>query len=152
LLDSHEAARAYVNRAAFALLLLGLAIHIRILLTAPVISSQPVLWLILATLQNVATLTTFAAVVDLIVVPLSPRAARIVTTVFAIVRVIAQAGLAEVTIFFGHGLFRENLQMALHPTLFAGSLQGHTFVSILFFTIATSLLLVGAHLSIRYRQ
>ena len=151
-MSDRQEARAYVNRAAFASLLIGLAIHIRILLTAPVISSQPVLWLILATLQNVATLSTFAAVVDLVLVPFSPRAARVVTTAFALIRVIAQAGLAEVTIFFGHGLFRENLQMALHPTLFAGSLQGHTLVSIVFFAIVTSVLLAGAHLSIRYRQ
>lgn len=146
-----EAARAFVNRAALGSLLVGVGIHVRILLTAPIISSQPVLWLVLATLQNVATLTTFAAAVNLILVPLSPRTARVLTVVLLIVRIIAQAGLAEVTIFFGHGLFRENLQAGLHPTLFAGSLQGHTLVSILFFTILTSLLLVVAAVSARRR-
>lgn len=150
--DRHEAARAYVNRTALASLLVGLAIHIRILLAAPVISSQPVYWLILATLQNVATLATFAAVINLIVLPISPRSARVLASLFALVRIVAQAGLAEVTIFFGHGLFRENMQMALHPTLFAGSLRGHTLVSILFFALVTSLLMVGAQLSIRIRK
>jgi len=104
-LDRLEGARAYVNRAAFASLIIGLAIHLRILLTAPVISSQPFLWLLVASLQNIATVTTFSAVVDLVVVPLAPRTARVLATVFHLVRVTAQAGLAEVTIFFGHGLF-----------------------------------------------
>jgi phosphoglycerol transferase MdoB-like AlkP superfamily enzyme len=148
-LDRFQAARAYVNRAAIASLLAGLAIHLRILLTAPVISSQPVMWLILATLQSLAEVATVAAVLNLIVVPLSPRTARLLATVVAVVRVIAQAGLAEVTIFFGHGLFRENLQTALHPTLFAGSLHGHTLASIVSFTVVLSILLVAAHFSAR---
>ena len=148
-MDRFEAARAFVNRAALASLFVGLIVHARILLTAPVVTSQPFLWMLLASLQNVATLAAFAAVVNLILVPLSPLLARVTAAAVMIVRIIAQAGLAEVTIFFGHGLFRENLQSGLHPTLFAGSLQGHTLVSIVVLVTFASLLFVAAAFSAR---
>jgi len=142
-------ARAFVVRATFASLLVGLAIHIRILLTAPIASAQPAMWLLLATLQNVATLAAVAALLNFVVVPFAPRGAQLILTVFSILRVIAQAGLAEVTIFFGHGLFRENLQIGLHPTLFAGSLHGNTLGALVFFTLMVSALLLVAFFTAR---
>jgi phosphoglycerol transferase MdoB-like AlkP superfamily enzyme len=144
-----EAARAFVVRATLASLLAGLAIHIRILVTAPIVPARPAMWLLLATLQDVATLTLVAAIVNFIVIPAAPRAAQLFIAIVSILRVIAQAGLAEVTIFFGHGLFRENLQMALHPTLFAGSLQGHTLAAIVCFALLLSILLFVAFLTAR---
>lgn len=144
-----QAARAFVVRATFVSLLLGLAIHIRILLTAPIVSAQPAMWLLLATLQSVATLAAVAAILNFLVVPATPRGAQLFVILFSILHVIAQAGLSEVTIFFGHGLFRENLQVALHPTLFAGSLHGQTLVAIVSFTLLLSLLLFGAFITAR---
>lgn len=151
MMDRFEAARAYVHRAAFAVLLAGIPIHVRILAAAPLTSSRPFLWMVLATLENVATAAAGAAILSLLVVPRSPRLARVLATVFALLHVALQAGLAESTIFFGHGLYRENLQVALHPRFFAGSMGGHTLGWILFFTGLTALLLAAAHFSLRFR-
>lgn len=107
------------------------------------------MWLLLATLQSVATLAAVAAILNFIVEPATPHGAQLFAIFFSILHVIAQAGLAEVTIFFGHGLFRENLQSSLHPTLFYGSLQGHTLGAICFFALADALLLFVALVTAR---
>jgi hypothetical protein len=145
----NDVTRAFITRAAIGSLAIGFLIHLRILAAAPVRTSQPAMWLLLATVQNAATIATFAVLVNVLLADSLPRTARTLFSALTLLRVCLQAALSEIVIFFGHGLFRENLQMALHPTLFEASLRGATVMAIAFFTLLAAIVLALASFSAR---